>query len=569
MRNLCCCTAVSLLLASCGFAQLTPAQRIADFQNLAGIYAKGYAPYEWKRDVFHFDLLNLQPWLAQVVNAQDDLDFYDVCVRYVASLKSGGHDRFLVPSTFAARLGFTVDLYDGKTLIDSINRSLLPQSSFPFQIGDELVSVDGKSTDQLIDELAPYGIVSWPGAQRRSAAGTITTRTQQRIPRLIDLGDTAAVVIRRQSGDLETYTIPWIKTGQPLTQVGPVPDPGAVAGKFRPADLPPGPDSDEPEYMAVLRRLQTVQAYGTDTVLGSGSLAPIFALPAGWTQRLGRTAGDEFFSGSFPAGGYTIGFIRIPSFGPGSMSRALRQFAAEIAYFEANTDGLIVDDMRNPGGYVNYLNALAQYLIPYPFRTLGFEIRATSEWVMTLSSSVQQAKATGADQSTIDLLQQILDGVVQANNENRGRTAALPVDGPTLERAPATDTQGNMLAYTKPLIVLADEFSGSGGDAFPATIQDNARGPIFGMRTMGLGGTVSNVNATAYSEAITRITQSLMNRKYPIVTDDLPTMPYVENIGVRPDIVVDYMTRDNLLNGGNAFVAAFTDAIVRQIQESR
>src|SRR5215471_20229608 len=70
-------------------AQLTPEQKMSDFLNLAGLYAKNYAPYEWKRDVYHFDLLNLQPWLDQVAKAKDDLDFYDVCVRYVAALRSG------------------------------------------------------------------------------------------------------------------------------------------------------------------------------------------------------------------------------------------------------------------------------------------------------------------------------------------------------------------------------------------------------------------------------------------------------------------------------------------------
>src|SRR5439155_12721678 len=132
----------------------------------------------------------------------------------------------------------------------------------------------------------------------------------------------------------------------------------------------------------------------------------------------------------------------------------------------------------------------------------------------------------------IAILQGLLDGVRQANSENRGRTGAIPVDGASLERGPARDNNGNNLAYTKPLLVLVDEFSASGGDAFPATLQDNGRGPILGMPTMGLGGTVSNVNATAYSEAITRITMSLMNRKNPIVTSDYPAAYYVENIGV-------------------------------------
>ena len=52
----------------------------------------------------------------------------------------------------------------------------------------------------------------------------------------------------------------------------------------------------------------------------------------------------------------------------------------------------------------------------------------------------------------------------------------------------------------------------------------------------------------------------------PIATDDFGTTAYVENVGVRPDKPVDYMTLDNLLNGGRTFVQAFTDAMVKQIR---
>src|SRR6478609_11718793 len=100
---------LSLVFVGTASAQLTPDQKMSDFLNLAGLYAKNYAPYEWKRDVFQFDMLNLRPWLDQVAASRDDLDFYDVCVRYVAALRSGGHDCFLLPSTFSASLSFTVD----------------------------------------------------------------------------------------------------------------------------------------------------------------------------------------------------------------------------------------------------------------------------------------------------------------------------------------------------------------------------------------------------------------------------------------------------------------------------
>jgi CDP-glycerol glycerophosphotransferase (TagB/SpsB family) len=57
-----------------------------------------------------------------------------------------------------------------------------------------------------------------------------------------------------------------------------------------------------------------------------------------------------------------------------------------------------------------------------------------------------------------------------------------------------------------------------------------------------------------------------MNRKDNVVTSDYLTAPYVENIGVRPDIEVDYMTRDNLLQNGKPFVDAFTKAMLNLLE---
>ena len=61
-------------------------------------------------------------------------------------------------------------------------------------------------------------------------------------------------------------------------------------------------------------------------------------------------------------------------------------------------------------------------------------------------------------------------------------------------------------------MVLTDEFSASGGDMLPAIIQSNKRGPIFGLRTMGAGGSVVGYSGPAFTESFFRITVSLMNR---------------------------------------------------------
>ena len=117
---------LSLILISASSAvhaqNLTPAQKEADFRYLASMYSTYYAPIDWKKQLFNFDALAIQPWLDRVAQTKTDLDFYEVCVAYVAGLNDT-HDSFSLPSDFVARLGFTTDVYDGVLLIDSINRT--------------------------------------------------------------------------------------------------------------------------------------------------------------------------------------------------------------------------------------------------------------------------------------------------------------------------------------------------------------------------------------------------------------------------------------------------------------
>jgi hypothetical protein len=552
-----CCV---LIFGSLCPAQMTTDQKITDFTDLASLYNKNYGPYEWKKQAFSYDLTDIRSWLTRVSASKDDLEFYDICIEYVNSL-TDAHDVYTLPSDFVATLGISVDIYDSKVRIDSISRYRLPYTQYPFEIGDELVSVDGKTAEESIQAYLKYSQSANPVSTRRSAAARIPSRSQSRMPYAHQIGDTATVVIRRQSGDVETYKLPWLKTGTPLTAAGPV-------GTLKTNAVKRAAVADEPDYMEPLRRLQTVKLPDNpNAILSFGSRAPVFSLPSNFVRRLGGAADDVFYSGTFTSGGYRIGFIRIPDFS--SSTAGVEQFESEIAYFQANTDGLIVDDSRNPGGSVCYCETLLSYLIPAQFRTLGFEVRATRQWINDFSASLTSAQQGGASPDIIEQISTMLSQLQAAYATTRGKTAAMPLCSTSLMVDPATGSSGNVLAYSKPLMVLTDEFSASGGDAFPAVIQDNGRGPIFGMRTMGAGGSVVDWTTGSYAEGATRVTVSQMNRKLPVTTSDYPAAPYVENIGVRPDIAVDYMTLENLLNGGKTYVDAFTAAMVDLIQKSK
>src|SRR5260370_31438923 len=98
----------------------------------------------------------------------------------------------------------------------------------------------------------------------------------------------------------------------------------------------------------------------------------------------------------------------------------------------------------------------------------------------------------------------------QARSENRGRTGRLPLWGTVFE-ASAPTASGSSIAYTKPVLVLTDNFTLSTAESFTMALQENQRATVFGTRTDGGGGNVVGYSQiTAYSQGSTRVTEGLI-----------------------------------------------------------
>lgn len=597
--------ATILWLAPTCFAQLTHQQKLDDFRSLVGLYNKQYAPYEWKVQAFDFDLLKLQPWLAEVNASHDDLTFYDVCVRYVASLQDS-HDEFLLPSFYEAYLPILADRYDGKVLIDFIDRTALPQQTYPFAIGDELISVDGKDVEEWVVSLQPYAANGHgnPVSRDRLAIAIILDRYQRiyTFANKIRAGDKGTIVVKGQNGITASYELPWVTIGIPFDGQGPVPNPGAkpFVGKTASSessvkrsmrqigqadknswgiwtgDHPAREVASAPKGLDRIQRLQEFSAWEPDHVL-AGSLFPFsgffpaFAPPPGFKLRLGAKSTDEFVSGTFTVAGRTVGFIRIPSFSPVSRTNALKQFQTETIFFQQNTSGLVIDLMSNGGGNICYANNLVQFLSPQPFQALSARLRASEQWLLSFENILLFQQFNGIPQSDIDLTSAMIEEIQRARSENRGLTDPIQAYAPAalcnasggLFYPPAKDSQGNNIAYTKPILLLTDNFTISAAEMFAAKLQDLNRVSVYGVRTDGGGGNVLEYDWAIgpYGEGSARLTHSIGVRNHDVSTPGLPSAPYVENIGIQPDFPAVFNTKANLLTGGQPFVAGFSQAI--------
>ena len=104
------------------------------------------------------------------------------------------------------------------------------------------------------------------------------------------MGDNLVLVLKRQSlGTEETYTIPWIKSGQPVGKLGPVPSPRSSETL---AD-------ETPDYLLPLQQLanESVPADEAQDVLNYGSLNQVWAWPT--ASRYAARPSNFFRAGIF------------------------------------------------------------------------------------------------------------------------------------------------------------------------------------------------------------------------------------------------------------------------------
>src|SRR5262245_17874281 len=314
----------ALLPMSC-FAALTQEQKVTDFLALVGLYNRGYAPRAWKQQVFGFNLADIDTWMAQVKASKTDLEFYDICVRYVASLNDS-HSRFFLHAPYEAWLPLSVDIYDGKVLIDAIDRTVLDPQRYPFNIGDELVSLDGVSAADWIAALSPYsGGAGNPASRSRRAAAAIADRFQVFYPYASNTlsGDVATLVIRSNSA-LATYKIGWLAFGIPFTEEGPVTNPSHGALRFGSKGKNKRPlreqaaastnrwgqwTGDPPAHKPEKGPKSPNASVTFPRFPVAGSIAPgitpfpKFNPPPGFQLRRGAAQTDEFLTGTFLANG--------------------------------------------------------------------------------------------------------------------------------------------------------------------------------------------------------------------------------------------------------------------------
>lgn len=578
-----------VLLIACltivpALAQLTPDQRVRDFESLADLVAKYYGVANWKIQALGVNPLDSAPYLARVREAKNDLEYFEICMQYIASFKDG-HTVYRMLSTYYAELGVWADKIDGKALIVSIDRTRYPVSSYPFQIGDELVSIDGVPVQQIAVRLAALSSAGGNRAEERLSMLAVTSRAQEVDPRVVDLPDESDVVIRRFEGEEASYRLKWSKTGDPVRSTPPMLSPTSSKSTAKASRLP---DISTLEHSFTHPWVRTAGRPRPEGFLSAdnpqftlGAAFPYYGLPAGFVVRRGLRPTDTLFSGTYTAEGSRIGLIRIPTFAPSNPSTMLIEFMNEIAFMNQNTDGLIVDVSHNGGGSPSLGLDLISLLMPQSFTFARASMLGHNLDFLVFRLLADVAEELDADTWVPETYRFLAGALKTAQGGPRAMTGPLAIITPLsksqftvapVELNPTWTSPPGLppvAAYSKPLVVLVDDLSFSMADFFAAVIQDNRRAKLVGVRTSGLGGGRADYLAGSYGEGIVSLTYYLGIRERLAEAPGLPSAPVIENLGVTPEIQLDFATRENLIQNGRPFRDGLTRAILDEIRGGR
>lgn len=522
---------LSLVVSLSVFAgQLTVEEKTLDFQQLVGRIKASYGPLDYKKEVLGIDIDKLQAdYLRRIQESKSNEEFYYLIAQFIAEFKDS-HFGASLPTDRRAVLPFQTDLVQNKVLVSTVNEDIKS-----IKKGDEITHVDGVPVQEVLKKLMTYNGEGYTSTQKRMASWVLTSRRTSRVPGVSGKVEITFKPYGRHEVRHETFD--WTITGTELPET-------SLVEKFR--------SRRKPSFLTQLSiKSKMAQLVGDGHKIDreffcSGTSR--IEIPEGATQ----ISTEPFVSYYWPTPKGNIGYVRIPHYSPEGDDEAeaiqlyFAQYEKVIATMEKNTVGLVIDQDHNCGGYVELVNKMVGLFMDKPYRPMSFKLVANKENVLDYKTY-----ADDMDHLTLayDMAMSVFNLLKTTWQKGLRMTDFTSLDGDEWI-AP------NMVHYTKPVVMLIDEMSASGGDAYPSLMQGYGRAKLIGTRTMGAGGHVGENSPLNYSQITVNMTRSLFFR---------PDGVAVENNGAVPDYSYD-ITVDDFMNGYKGYRNFYTQKLLEMIQ---
>lgn len=537
---------------------------LIELNFVAEMFSQFYAPQDWKKSHVGWDLNAERAKAEQRILAAKNLhEQRSALVQFIGST-ADYHVSIGFHATERASLPFSVKTVEGKTLIVFIDRNQLSTESFPFELGDELISMNRQPISQVRAELMAVEPANVASTDESLADLAVTSRRASRgfaVPN----GTVTLGILRKGTNTPVTHQTQWVYTPESVHQ-------GTRPARVVNASLTDAKKKLKLPMMTSPLAIELAANSKAENPFGIG-MRKSFVTDFGnriWETESSNTFDAYIFQN---ASGKLVGVVRIPSYyfdGKDAAEtlklelKAASDFAGIIKHFEANTSSLIIDQLNNPGGSVFYLYNLASMLTtdslftPRHRVTLSADLTNSCQTLLNQTASIRSeqeaSESLGEDfgsfpvSLTLVRMARSYCTFVIAEYQSGKRLSA-----PTYIWGADRVNPSRVANYTKPIVVLVNELDFSGGDFFPTILQDNKRAKIVGTRTSGAGGYVESIQFPS-GLGISQIgmTGSIAER-----IDGNP----IENLGVTPDVIVPFTLKD--VQSGS--YSEYREAVLKQV----
>lgn len=275
------------------------------------------------------------------------------------------------------------------------------------------------------------------------------------------------------------------------------------------------------------------------------------------------------------------------TFGQSVADQASRQFGEIIGTFnQLGCEGLMIDQVNNPGGSVPYLYSLLAHLSPETMELPEHSLLISDDdraFAVSSLAEIAALREMSPNLSETELAQAIfgevfggfpVDAKFLSRFEEGLRFQIAEYDAgrnlgsrPTYissisEVEPHSDPRQ---VWTGPIVVYVNEDTTSGGDFFPIIMQDNERARIVGVSGAGAGGLVNTFDGGDQTFNVAEYTRtgSIAIRKLR-PTSNQPKI--IEGIGVVTDREIRHTVRDVQTQEYPDLVAALRSEVDRSME---
>lgn len=533
----------------------------SELDTLNNIFLTQYAPFEWKRDHGDWDLqLELATAKAKIDSKPSIQvkDFQQILKGFTDSV-GDYHVSLRFYSTEMSNLPFLLKSAHGRYFIAAVNRPRLAKG-MNLSVGDEVTAVNGIPIQEAITAFQ---------IQSCNKGATATDRAFSEIyfsQRFGSQGHETPegpfnLTIKGKKGASRTLALQWDHVREQIPTHFPIPH----ARHTAPAAL----FSTDSKPLVTLRSqmktplyelVKPLEPYFAGHTLGGRTS---FLPPLG--DKIWDSGNDShFYAYIFKDKiGRSIGCIRIPHY-TGDES-TLKEFEQWITLFQQSTDGLVIDQLNNPGGSVFYMYSLASMLTSSSLKLPTHQISLTQKEIADALEVTSILEGITTDEEARQVLGETVEGLpvnrhfAQKVQEyfkamiaewGQGKYTTQPLYLYGMDKVEPHKT----VRYTKPILILINALDISCGDFFPAIMQDNKRAVLFGAKTAGAGGFVLAAEyPNLFGLEVMSYTGSMAKR-----LDNTP----IESIGVTPDIPYE-LTVEDLKQNYIPYVEAVHKALSR------